>query len=103
MGSCGFTWNEEGNAAEGGYELASQFWRQGITSEALRTVLNYGFKAQEVQRVTAEVMLDNTASRKLLEKLGFRSQGILRARGFWKGKHHDLEEFRLTPDELRAG
>ena len=41
-------------------------------------------------------MLDNTASKNLLEKLGFQSQGILKEHGFWKGKHHDLKQFVLT-------
>ncbi len=71
-------------------------------SEALRAILNYGFEVKGVQFVTAEIMLDNVASRRLLEKLGFQSQGILRERGFWKGKHHDLEEFRLMRREFTA-
>ena len=102
IGSCGFTWNEESSAAEVGYELASQFWRQGIMSEALRAILNYGFEVKEVKYVTAEIMLENVASRRLLEKLGFQSQGILKERGFWKGQKHDLEEFRLMKDPFRA-
>jgi ribosomal-protein-alanine N-acetyltransferase len=100
IGSCGFTWNKESNAAEVGYELASQFWRRGIMSEALRAILNYGFEVKGMQFVTAEIMPDNIASRRLLEKLGFKSQGILRERGFCKGKHHDLEEFRLMRDQF---
>lgn len=100
IGSCGFTWNKEANGAEVGYELASEFWRQGIMSEALRAILNYGFEVKGVQLVRAEIMLDNVASRSLLKKLGFQSQGILKEHGFWKGKHHDLEEFRLMRGEL---
>ena len=71
-------------------------------SEALRAILNYGFEVKGVQFVTAEIMLDNVASRRLLERLGFQSQGILRERGFWKGKPHDLEEFRLMRGEFTA-
>jgi [ribosomal protein S5]-alanine N-acetyltransferase len=100
IGSCGFTWNKEANTAEIGYELASQFWRQGIMSEALRAILHYGFGNREVQFVIAQIMLENTASRKLLEKLGFQSQGILKEHGFWKGKHHDLEQFMLLKSEF---
>ena len=102
IGSCGFTWDRETNAAEIGYELASQFWRQGIMSEALCTILRYGFERREVQFVIAEIMLENVASRRLLEKLGFQSQRILKERGFWKGKHHDLEKFILMKSEFTA-
>ena len=100
IGSCGFTWDRAANAAEVGYELSSQFWRQGIMSEALRAILNYGFRSKEVQFVIAEIMLKNIASRRLLEKLGFQSQGILRGRGYWKGDHHDLEQFKLMKTEF---
>jgi ribosomal-protein-alanine N-acetyltransferase len=102
IGSCGFTWDREANAAEVGYELASHFWRQGIMSEALCAILNYGFEIKGVQFVIAEIMLENLASRRLLKKLGFQSQGILKERGFWKGKHHDLEQFILTISEFTA-
>ena len=95
IGSCGFNWNKEATAAEVGYELASRFWRQGIMSEALCAILQYGF-ARELEFIVAEVMLDNAASKKLLEKLGFKSQGVFERHGFWKGKHHDLERFILT-------
>ncbi|MDV3347317.1 N-acetyltransferase [Leptolyngbyaceae cyanobacterium CCMR0082] len=96
IGSCGFSWDREANAAELGYELASPFWRQGIMGEALRAILSYGFEVKKVQFVAAEIMLENLASRKLLEKLDFESRGVFKARGFWKGKHHDLEPFMLT-------
>jgi ribosomal-protein-alanine N-acetyltransferase len=49
--------------------------------------------------VTAEVMLDNIASKKLLSKLGFQSRGVLKQHGFWKGQHHDLEQFVLTSSD----
>lgn len=96
IGSCGFTWNRAANAAEVGYELASPFWQQGIMGEALQAILQYGLAEVGVQSVIAEVMLDNIASKKLLEKLGFQSQGILRQHGFWKGQYHDLEQFALS-------
>jgi ribosomal-protein-alanine N-acetyltransferase len=96
IGSCGFTWNKQTNSAEVGYELASSSWRQGIMTEALRTILQFGFDKIGLRFVVAQVMLDNIASKNLLEKLGFQSQGILKQHGFWKGKYHDLEQFVLT-------
>ncbi|MES1022463.1 GNAT family protein [Gloeocapsa sp. BRSZ] len=102
IGSCGFTWNQEANAAEVGYELASQFWQQGMMSEALRAILLYGFEIIELEYVIAQVMLANVASQKLLQKLGFQRQGILQQHGFWKGQYHDLEQFVLTKAEFVA-
>ena len=102
IGSCGFTWHNKANAAEIGYELKSEFWRQGIMSEALSAILQYGFSSREIQFVIAQVMLENVASKRLLEKLGFQSQGILKKHGFWKGKHHDLEQFKLMKAKFIA-
>lgn len=82
--------------AEIGYELSSQFWRRGIKSEALRAILQFGFEVRSLEFVVAEVMLNNIASKHLLTKLDFQSQGIVTEHGFWKGKFHDLERFILT-------
>ena len=54
-----------------------------------------------MQLVIAEVMLENMASKGLLEKLGFRSQGVMKERGFWKGEHHDLEKFMLMKSQFK--
>ncbi|WP_375505725.1 GNAT family N-acetyltransferase [uncultured Nostoc sp.] len=96
IGSCGFTWNPQEDSAEVGYELASTFWRQGIMTEAVRTILQFGFEKMGLRFVVAQVMLDNIASKKLLEKLGFSSQGVLKQYGFFKGRFHDLEQFVLN-------
>ncbi|MBD2345045.1 GNAT family N-acetyltransferase [Anabaena subtropica] len=98
IGSCGFTWDKQAHSAEIGYELNSTYWRQGIMKEALQAILQYGFFECNLQYVIAEVMLDNIASKKLLCKLGFQNQGVLKQHGFWKGQYHDLEQFILTLD-----
>ncbi|MBD2110973.1 MULTISPECIES: GNAT family N-acetyltransferase [Cyanophyceae] len=95
IGSCGFTWDRALNRAEVGYELASQYWRQGIMTEGLSAILTYGFEVEGLDNIVAEVMLENIASQQLLKKLGFQSQGVLKNHGFWKGRHHDLEQFLL--------
>ena len=99
IGSCGFTWDDAGEEAEVGYELISEFWQQGIMSEALTTILQYGFECKRFQSVIAQIMLENAASKKLLEKLGFQTQGIIKRQGYWKGKYYDLEEFVLRKCE----
>jgi ribosomal-protein-alanine N-acetyltransferase len=100
IGSCGFTWIQDLNAAEVGYELGSRFWQQGIMSEALNAILKYAFETKELEFIIAEIILENLASRKLLQKLGFRSQEVLEKHGFWKGKYHDLERFILNRAEF---
>jgi [ribosomal protein S5]-alanine N-acetyltransferase len=101
VGSCGFNWPQP-EVAEVGCELARAYWRHGIMSEALAAILTYGFDTLRLQRIEAQVMLDNTASKRLLTGLGFREEGLAPKRGFWKGEYHDLLRFVLSPSDWRS-
>lgn len=94
IGSCGYRYKSPG-LAEMGYELAKSYWRQGIMSEALTAIIQFGSQTIGLNRIEAMVMLDNTASSELLKKLGFTEEGILKDYGFWKGQFHDLRLFSL--------
>jgi len=64
--------------AELGYVLARPYWRLGYMSEALRPVIEWALAQPEFFRVWAVCDVDNTASARLLEKAGFRCEGVLR-------------------------
>jgi [ribosomal protein S5]-alanine N-acetyltransferase len=98
IGSCGYRYKSP-TLAEVGYELAQPYWRQGIMSEALNAIIQFGFQTIGLQRIEAMVMLENTASSELLKKLGFIEEGILRDYGFWKGQFHDLRLFSLLKQD----
>lgn len=70
-----YTPHERGNV---GYDLLKAYWRQGYASEALYAVLCYGFQELNINRMEAEVMEGNLASARLLEKMGFQKEGLLR-------------------------
>lgn len=61
-----------------GYELSRHYWNRGIMTEALEAILGYAFGSLGNHRVTAEVFLENKTSLRLLEKLGFQQEGLLR-------------------------
>lgn len=63
---------------EFGYWLGVPYWGRGLGTAIARTYVAEVFKAFPVERVYAQVYADNTPSRRLLEKLGFRLEGILR-------------------------
>jgi len=62
--------HHDGDAFELSYQLLPQFWGAGYATEVSRAVLQYGFKALNLDKIVAETQAANTASRKLLEKLG---------------------------------
>jgi ribosomal-protein-alanine N-acetyltransferase len=75
IGSCGF-WRllPEHARAEIGYELAPAAWGQGIMTEVLHQVIDFGFRAMHLHSIEAQIHPANGASRRVLEKLGFRQE-----------------------------
>ena len=97
VGTCGFNaWFEKRQIGDLGYELARPFWNQGIMTEALQAMMAYGFDGIGLVQQRAWVIPENEASGRVLEKIGFQSQGVQLARGYWDGSFHDLELFTVT-------
>lgn len=53
-----------------GYRLRKSAWGKGYATEGSRALIDQGFAEQGVQRVTAETMVVNTRSRRVMEKCG---------------------------------
>lgn len=70
---CLFSFSEENNKCEIGYELLPTFQGQGIMKEAAEKVIEYAFNTIKVQRIEAFFHRDNQRSVKLLEKCLFRN------------------------------
>ena len=68
----------------------------------LKVVVEFGFKELEINRIEAEVMLGNTASEKVLAKIGFKNEGILRQWMYWNEKHFDMSMYSLLQSEFQV-
>jgi ribosomal-protein-alanine N-acetyltransferase len=75
-------WDRVNRHAEVGFVLHPSQWGKGLASEAVRTVLRFGFERMDLHRVEAELDPRNTASARLLEGLGFEKEGLLRERWY---------------------
>jgi RimJ/RimL family protein N-acetyltransferase len=64
--------------AEVGYIVVKQRQGEGIAREALAALVDHLFTADGVRRIYADVDPDNTASNRLVERLGFTLEGRLR-------------------------
>ena len=79
-----------------GYALSEAYWGKGIMTEALKEVINYGFKQLPIDLITAYCYPFNVPSRKVLEKCGFEYEGTLRqAEKRFDGKLYDLRCYSL--------
>lgn len=64
--------------AEIGYSLAPEWWRQGIITEVVDVMLDFGFTHIGLHSVEARIDPANTASKRVLEKFGFVQEGYFR-------------------------
>lgn len=97
IGTCGYTrWDRDNCYAVLGYDLARRYWRQGLMSEAVAAVLRLGFEQMRLHRVEATVIAGNTASAALLNRAGFRREGVLRERVLKRGVFRDIWMFGFT-------
>ena len=70
LGYCGLVYGHGGAEVEIIYALKREFWGGGLASEAARAVLEYGFRECGLSRIVATVDPSNTASVRIVEKLG---------------------------------
>ena len=70
---CLFSFSDENDKCEIGYELLTNFQGQGIMKEAAEKVIAYAFNTIKVQKIEALFHSDNQNSIRLLEKLSFRN------------------------------
>jgi RimJ/RimL family protein N-acetyltransferase len=72
-------------SAEIAYWLAEPYWGQGITSEAVRQMIEYVYYYFDIVRLYAEVFENNKSSMRVLEKNGFYLEGVRRKAVFKNG------------------
>src|SRR5688572_27835981 len=61
-----------------GYAIARRWWRQGLMTEALGSLVRWSLAQPDIFRVWATCDVDNVASARLLERVGMEREGILR-------------------------
>jgi RimJ/RimL family protein N-acetyltransferase len=86
-----------------GYSLARPYWHQGYAFEAVGRLLKYLFEDRGLHRVIAECDVDNVASWKLLERLGFRREAHLVENVYFKGNYGSEYHYALLAREWRKG
>ncbi len=86
--------------AEIGYWLAKPFWKQGIMTEAVKLVTEFGFCELKLLRQTANVFVFNSGSARVLEKAGYQLEGTLK--NFYKkdGRVFDGKLYAITRDSV---
>lgn len=80
IGDCGYIL--DGLKGEISYMLSKLQWNKGLMTEALNAVILFGFQKLKLERIQALTLPGNAPSLRLLHKLGFTKEGLLRKYGY---------------------
>jgi len=81
IGFCGLQPLPEAEEIEIGWWLARAWWRRGLATEAARAALRDGFERAGLRRIVAIAQPANTASIRIMQKLGMRFERLTESRG----------------------
>ena len=81
--------------SEIGYMILPQYNGKGITTEALKAVVEYGFELLQLHSTEAIIDPENSASEKVLQKNGFVKEAHILENGFYDGKFIDTVIYSL--------
>lgn len=76
-GSVGFG-KIDSHKAEIGYWLAKKYWNKGIMTRAIKLITKFGFEKLGFKRIYAYTFSFNKRSARVLEKSGYKFEGILK-------------------------
>ncbi|MBN4080562.1 GNAT family N-acetyltransferase [Beggiatoa alba] len=83
-----------------GYWLGKEYNGKGIMTLAVRDLIKLGFDHLPIQKVDIRCAVENSKSRAIAERLGFKNKGIIRRAEKVDGKYHDHVVYGLLQDEL---
>jgi len=86
---------------EFGYAITPSERGKGYCTEAAKIMLDYLFLSKDVARIQATAHVKNAASEKVLEKVEFRKEGILRKSSFRRGEWTDTVIFSILREEWK--
>lgn len=100
VGTCTLTsFSLEHRRAEIGFALGRTHWGHGYATEALSALLTHAFESLDLHRLEADIDPRNARSIRVLERLGFRHEGLQRQRYLINGEAQDALLYGLLASE----
>jgi len=102
IGSIGATLKQDvyRKNMEIGYWLAEPFWGKHIITEAVRRFIGHLWLSYDIRRIYAEPFANNIASRKVLEKAGFKCEAVFRQNVIKNGEYLDSCIYSILREEF---
>ncbi|MFB6454114.1 GNAT family N-acetyltransferase [Chitinophaga sp. Hz27] len=87
--------------AEIWYKLMPEYWGRGYATEAMQAMLGFGFDELKLHRIECGCSIHNTASYKVMEKVGMKREGIKRSVLPLADGWHDAYIYAILEEEYR--
>ena len=91
----------EGGVQEIGYAITPNERGKGYCTEAVKIAVDYLFLSRPLVRIQAHTNVKNKASQRVLEKTGFKKEGIVRKRIFIRGRWRDEFLYSILREEWK--
>lgn len=72
IGFCGFRFLDDTSEIEIIFGISPTYWRMGLTKEAVKAVIRYGFEEHHFERIVGLANIENIASWRVMEKVGMK-------------------------------
>jgi ribosomal-protein-alanine N-acetyltransferase len=94
IGQCGLQYLENTPEVELAYAIAKPYWGKGLTTEAVKTTLKYGFETIGLERIVAITGHTNLASQRVMTKSGLKYEKDAHYYG------HDVVYYAISREEF---
>lgn len=98
-----FQIDHEHRRGEIGFAIGRDHWGHGYASEAVTLLIRFAFEQLDLHRLEADPDPQNLGSIRVLERQGFKREGLLRERYFLDGEPQDAEYYGLLRREWSGG
>ncbi len=99
IGAIGLNIKREYNRAELGYWIGENYWGRGYATEAAAAVIEYGFLALKLHKITSSHFFRNPASGKVMRKIGMKKEGFRKEHVIKWNKYEDLVDYAILKKE----
>lgn len=98
------THDEKARSIELGYAIGQPYWGKGYVPEALQAIQNYLYQECCFHKISYSAIVDNTASIRVMEKLGCTKEGICIDEIYYHDKFQDVVYYsKINPNEKKGG
>lgn len=91
--------NREHRFCSIGYEIDEPYWNRGLSTEIVRALTEYGFRTFALHRIEAELISQNVASARVLQKNAYRYEATRRQRLRKRNRFFDVDVYAILRPE----